>query len=161
MVGYKGGKLPFTYLGIPIGTSMSKERSWNCLYEKMSGKLSKWKTKLLSTGGKLTLCKTVLGSLGVYLFSIYKAPSKVLKKLESIRSKFFWGSSGDKAKIHRVAWDKVLNSRDKGGLGMGSLKAHNVALLVKWWWRFRSEEDTVWKKVVMAIHGVSGNLGQG
>ena len=41
-------------------------------------------------GGRLTLCKAVLGGLGVYLFSLYKAPAKMIDKLEKIRRDFFW-----------------------------------------------------------------------
>ena len=78
------------------------------------------------------LCKSVLGSLGVFLFSLYKAPSIVLKNLERLRMNFFWGSSESCKKIKWVARDKLSNSRDKGGLGLGSLKAMNVALLGKW-----------------------------
>ena len=60
-----------------------------------------------------------------------------------------------------VAWDKLLNNKEKGGLGLGSLQAQNVALLSKWWWCFKKEEGTLWKKVIVAIHGESGNLGRG
>ena len=63
-------------------------------------------------------------------------------------------------KITWVAWDKTINSLDNGGLGIGSLRTHNLALLAKWWWRFKTEEDLLWKKVVTAIHGPSGKLGE-
>ena len=88
-LGCKIGKIPFVYLGLPIGSSMTKEVHWTSLYEKFTNKLSAWKEKCLSLGGKITLCKSVLGSLGVYLFSLYKSPGKVLRKLERIRKGFF------------------------------------------------------------------------
>ena len=52
----------------------------------------------LSIGGKLTLCKSVLGGLEVYLFSMYKAPRVILKKLEKLIRNFFWASSMNKRK---------------------------------------------------------------
>nr|GEW58016.1 cysteine-rich receptor-like protein kinase [Tanacetum cinerariifolium] len=76
-------------------------------------RLSKWKSKSLSFGGRLTLIKPVLGSLGVYYFSSFKAPKKVICKLESIRRKFFWGGGVDENKISWIAWDKVISPRDK------------------------------------------------
>ena len=129
--GCKEGTLPFNYLGFPIGISMTKESSWSPLIERFLSRLSGWKAKLLSYGGKLTLCKSVLGSLGNYLFSLYKAPNVALKKLESIRMNFLWGSNTVHRKIHWVAWDKILNNREKGGLNVGSLKALNITLLTK------------------------------
>ncbi|KAJ9554068.1 hypothetical protein OSB04_018113 [Centaurea solstitialis] len=34
------------------------------------------------------------------------------------RCHFFWGTRNNHHKMARVAWDKVINSRDKGGLKM-------------------------------------------
>ena len=62
--GCKIGKVPFRYLSLPIGASMSKEANWISLYDKVKDKLSAWKEKCLSIGGRMTLCKSVLGSLG-------------------------------------------------------------------------------------------------
>ncbi|KAJ9564749.1 hypothetical protein OSB04_000715 [Centaurea solstitialis] len=158
--GVREGKIPFNYLGFPIGASMSKMTSWNPLIEKFCCKILTWKSHSLSFGGKITLCKSVLGSLGVFLFSLYKAPTGVLRKLESLRMNFFWGSDETKKKIKWVAWDKVINGREKGGLGIGSLKALNVALLSKWWWRFRTEYGLLWRKVIEALYGNNGALGK-
>ncbi|KAJ9541752.1 hypothetical protein OSB04_028258 [Centaurea solstitialis] len=158
-VGCKVGVLPFTYLGFPIGTLMSKESSWKTLYDKCHPRLSGWKTKTLSFGGKITLCKSVLGSLGVFLFSLYNAPNRVVKNIESLRIKFFWGRMVDCRKIPWVAWDKIINDWKKGGLGVGSLKALNVALLSKRWWRFRTDPGSLWKDVIVSLHGKCGSLG--
>ena len=111
-------------------------------------------------GGRLTLCKTVLGGLGVYLFSLFKAPTGVLKDLEKKRSHFFWGNSNNTQKIVWIAWEKVVIAREKGGIGIGSLRAHNIALLAKWWWRFKTETNSIWKTVIVSIHGEFGKIGE-
>ena len=49
----------------------------------------------------------------------------------------------------------------KGGLGVSSLFALNRALLFKWIWRFISHKDSLWTKVISAIHGVDGQIGKG
>ena len=96
----------------------------------------------------------------MYYFSLFKAPSGILKELEGIRRKFFWGANNDNRKSASIAWDKVLNSKEKGGLGIGSLQAQNYSLLVKWWWRFKTEEYTLWRKAIVALHGPIGRLGE-
>nr|GFC16617.1 RNA-directed DNA polymerase, eukaryota, reverse transcriptase zinc-binding domain protein [Tanacetum cinerariifolium] len=68
--------------GLPIGAKMSRCHNWNPLVNRFHKCLSKWKSKTLSIGGYLTLIKSVLGSLGVYYFSTFKAPIKVINKLE-------------------------------------------------------------------------------
>ncbi|KAJ9558313.1 hypothetical protein OSB04_012927 [Centaurea solstitialis] len=86
---WKEGRTPFTYLGMSIGSSMNKSTGWHLLLEKFRNRLSSWKGKHLSAGGKITLCKSVLGSLGVYLFSLFKAPTIILNKLEGMGRNFF------------------------------------------------------------------------
>ncbi|GKC88928.1 RNA-directed DNA polymerase, eukaryota, partial [Tanacetum coccineum] len=115
--------------------------------------LSKWKAKTLSIGGRLTLLKSVLGASPLYNMSIFKVPKGVLKEMESIRNNFFKGAELSEKKITWVAWDKVLASKKKGGLGVSSYYALNRALLLKWVWRFVSQEDSLWTRVIQAIHG--------
>nr|GEW03076.1 RNA-directed DNA polymerase, eukaryota, reverse transcriptase zinc-binding domain protein [Tanacetum cinerariifolium] len=50
----------------------------------------------LPIGGRLTLIKSVLGSLGIYYLSIFKESEAVIKALKSLRALFFWGASKDK-----------------------------------------------------------------
>lgn len=85
--------LPFTYLGIPVGSNMNRKTSWNIVMEKLRSKLSAWKAKTLSFGGRITLAKTVLGSLPTFFLSIFGAPNGVIRSLEKIRRHFIWGRS--------------------------------------------------------------------
>ncbi|GJR85045.1 RNA-directed DNA polymerase, eukaryota [Tanacetum coccineum] len=73
--------------------------AWKDTIRKMRLRLSKWKLKTLSIGGRLTLLKSVLGASPIYSMSIYKVPYGVLKEMESIRSRFFNGIEDDKKKI--------------------------------------------------------------
>nr|KAJ0210611.1 hypothetical protein LSAT_V11C400216830 [Lactuca sativa] len=152
------GCIPFSYLEMPVGAVMSRVSQWSSIINKFQSRLSKWKASSLSFGGRLTLCKAVLGSLGTYFFSLYKAPVKIINTLESYRRRFFWGGSTDKNKMSWIAWDKVLASVVDGGLGVGSLKAQNLALLGKWWWRFKSNKKVLWKDVITAIYGKEGGF---
>ncbi|GJT49390.1 RNA-directed DNA polymerase, eukaryota [Tanacetum coccineum] len=67
---------PFNYLGTKIGGCISRSNSWNDMIVKISTRLSKWKLKTLSIGGRLTLIKSVLSSMPLYHISIYKVPIK-------------------------------------------------------------------------------------
>ncbi|GJT61459.1 RNA-directed DNA polymerase, eukaryota, reverse transcriptase zinc-binding domain protein [Tanacetum coccineum] len=118
-------KTPFTYLGSKVGGSMSRVHAWNEVVDRVKNRLSKWKMKTLSIGGRLTLLKSVLGSIPIFHMSIYRAPLSVLRTLESIRSKFFKGHDINSNKASWVNWKKVLASKEKGGLGVSSLFALN------------------------------------
>ncbi|GJZ65953.1 hypothetical protein Tco_0622649 [Tanacetum coccineum] len=139
-IGCTHDSLPFCYLGLPVGKWMNLSASWNEVINRFRDKLSSWKAKSLSIGGRLTLVMAVLGSLPVYYFSLFKAPQKIINTLESIRSRFFWGFSDSQKGISWVKWNCILLGKDKGGLGVGSLISKNIGLLWKWKWRFLVEK---------------------
>ncbi|GKD38174.1 hypothetical protein Tco_1258381, partial [Tanacetum coccineum] len=106
---------PFTYLGVKVGISSSRRKSWDDVTDKIASRLSKWKTKTLSIGGRLTLTKSVLTSLPLYQMSMYKVPMGVLHKMESLRSRFFNGVDKNERKIFMIGWKKILASKKKTG----------------------------------------------
>ncbi|GJV78769.1 hypothetical protein Tco_1514639 [Tanacetum coccineum] len=108
---------------------MSRKQAWKEVVDKVLSRLSRWKMKLLSIGGRLTLLKSVLGSMPIFHMSIFKVPSSILKSLESIRSRFFNGQDPKSNKASWVKWNKVLTPKDKGGLGVSSLFALNRAIV--------------------------------
>ncbi|GJW13803.1 putative RNA-directed DNA polymerase, eukaryota, reverse transcriptase zinc-binding domain protein [Tanacetum coccineum] len=120
-IGCQPSQFPCIYLGLPIGANMSRCANWSPLIDRFLKRLSRWKSKTLSFGGRLTLIKSVLGGLGVYYLSTFKAPKKIIDKLESIRRNFFWGGSlwWRFYKEDNALWGKVIRSIHgyNGGLG--------------------------------------------
>ncbi|XP_071741292.1 uncharacterized mitochondrial protein AtMg00310-like [Rutidosis leptorrhynchoides] len=94
-----------------------------------------------------------MGSLGIYFMSLFKCPESVLKQIESIRSRFFWGGNQLNKKLTWVKWDKVLAPFDHGGLNIGSLKAFNIALVSKCRWRYVNNPDALCLSIIKSIHG--------
>ncbi|KAJ0610677.1 putative RNA-directed DNA polymerase [Helianthus annuus] len=156
----KTGSIPFKFLGLPIGDNMKRISPWKPIIDKFAKRLSSWKAKTLSLGGRITLAKAVLGNLPSYFLSIFKAPVKVLKTLEGLRRDFVWGKTGSKCKMRWVAWNKIQAPRRFCGLGLGEMRSLNWALLMKWRWRFKSDPNQFWARVVMAIHGDHGEVDQ-
>ncbi|GJU39965.1 hypothetical protein Tco_1192922 [Tanacetum coccineum] len=147
----------FSYLGVMVGDSMNRRAAWVEVINKLRARLSNWKVKTLSIGGRYTLLKSVLGSSPLYHMSIFKTPKGVLKEMEGIRGKFFNGADPEERKIVWVAWQKVLASKSQGGLGVSSFFALNRALLLKWYWRFLTKDGSLWSQVIQAIHGDNFN----
>nr|GEW48800.1 RNA-directed DNA polymerase, eukaryota, reverse transcriptase zinc-binding domain protein [Tanacetum cinerariifolium] len=151
-------KMPFNYLGSRVGDLMSRIQSWHDVTEGMHTRLSKWKLKTLSIGGRLTLLKSDLGAISIYHMSIFKVPIKVLQNIEYIRARFFNGADVNSKKLNWVRWKSVLAAKDVGDLGVSSLFALNRALMFKWVWRFFSQKNSLWVRVVKALHEEYGKL---
>ncbi|PWA74185.1 hypothetical protein CTI12_AA253250 [Artemisia annua] len=88
----------------------------------------------------------------------FLAAYNVLKKMESIRSHFFNGVDHNARKLSLVKWNNVLASKEKGGRGVSSFYALNRALIFKWVWHFRSQNFSLWSRVIKAIQGEDGKL---
>ncbi|GJX11596.1 putative RNA-directed DNA polymerase, eukaryota, reverse transcriptase zinc-binding domain protein [Tanacetum coccineum] len=50
-------KLPMMYLGVPIGCNMGRCDNWKRVVQKFESKMNRWKAKLLSVRGRLSLIK--------------------------------------------------------------------------------------------------------
>ncbi|KAJ0812657.1 putative RNA-directed DNA polymerase [Helianthus annuus] len=151
-VGCNPDVLPFTYLGLKVGANMNRISNWQPVYYIFRNRLAKWKSNMLSIGGRVVLIKSVLESLPCYYFSLYKAPKKVISNLESMVNKFLWGGSIEDRKTHWVAWDRVANHKKDGGLGINKFSEVNISLLSKWGWRYKTEVNCYWRKIIDAFH---------
>ncbi|KAJ0476914.1 putative RNA-directed DNA polymerase [Helianthus annuus] len=152
LVGCKADAFPFKFLGLPVGANMNRISNWRPVFDVFEKRLSLWKASTLSLGGRVTLIRSVLESLPTYFFSLYRAPAKVLKDLESLIRKFLWGGASEVNKIHWVAWERVASPVKSGGLGLQNLKDVNLALLSKWGWRYKNDLDSLWVNVINAFH---------
>ena len=92
LFGCKEGVLPFRYLGIPMSARKLANKDWSTIEERFQKKLSSWKGKMLSSGGRLVLINSILSSLPMFMLSFFRIPKGVLKKLDYYRSRFFFGS---------------------------------------------------------------------
>nr|GEW31540.1 RNA-directed DNA polymerase, eukaryota [Tanacetum cinerariifolium] len=96
--------------------------AWDSVIEKVRAILSKWKAKTLSIGGRFMLTKSMLSSIPLFYFSLFKVPIGVLKRLESCRSNFFRGVEEGSRKRFKVQPDVMWVSIIKAIYGRyGSL----------------------------------------
>ncbi|KAL4559864.1 hypothetical protein LXL04_032010 [Taraxacum kok-saghyz] len=104
---------------------------------------------------------SVLGGLGIYYLSLFVMPVAIAKKLESIRATFFWSGTETVKKMAWIKWDQVLAKKEKGGLDIGSLVSFNLALVLKWKWRFFQCPDSLWVRFLKIVYGENGSFFNG
>lgn len=82
---------PGIYLGASLNYSgRTKREVFNILVENLSRKLQGWKCKLLTFAGRCIMVKHVLQAVPIYLMSVFKIPSGVLQKMNTIIRRFLW-----------------------------------------------------------------------
>ncbi|GJW94094.1 RNA-directed DNA polymerase, eukaryota [Tanacetum coccineum] len=88
-----------------------------------------------------------------------KAWDETINKMKKRLSRnFFNGIQEGDRKIAWVKWSKVLASKKFGGLGVSSFFALNRALLFKWVWRYLSHDNSLWFRIISALHGLNGHV---
>ncbi|XP_058783098.1 uncharacterized protein LOC131657751 [Vicia villosa] len=147
--------LPFVYLGLPIGANPKRMETWSHVLSTVKSRLSGWKNKHLSIGGRIVILKSVLYAIPVYYLSFFKAPTGIILKLESIFKQFLWGGGENERKINWVKWDKVCRPIEEGGLGIRRLGLFNSALLGKWKWKIRVEKKGIWFAALVNRYGLN------
>ncbi|KAJ3704591.1 hypothetical protein LUZ61_008296 [Rhynchospora tenuis] len=138
------------YLGIMIGPRGDSKKNGDLLLEKMKQKLAGWKSNMLSHAGRLILIKSVLMTMPVYYMSIELLPKRVIKEINSLLAKFFWGKTDQNRYLAYIAWKKVCKPVDMGGLGVKDLQSFGEALFLKLVWSLMADEDKPWVKVCKA-----------
>ncbi|CAN1775014.1 Putative ribonuclease H protein At1g65750 [Linum perenne] len=119
----------------------------------MEKRLESWKENWLSFGGQVVLIKSDLSSLLVYSMSLLKAPSSVISRLESIQNRFLWSGSIGPDKIHWIKWDLVKSPIKARGIGIQDLRMLNSALLCKRMWRYATERNAWWRRLIFSKCG--------
>ena len=101
----------------------------------------------MSTGGRIVLVNSVLGSLPIYYMSSILLPRNVRELLDAKRRAFLWtGEEHCHGSSCLVAWDDVCQPRELGGLGVKSLEEMNHGLLLKFVHKLHDPEPLPWKQ---------------
>ncbi|KAL2471352.1 Uncharacterized protein Adt_39488 [Abeliophyllum distichum] len=141
LTGFRHQQQPFTYLGVPLFKGHRKIFLYDDLTQKVRSRISGWASRLLSPGGRITLIRSVLSSLPLYLLQILKPPKAVLKKLESIFARFLWDSKDHTHRLHWKRWKELCLPTEEGGLGFRRLQDLVDTFSLKLWWLFRSQRS--------------------
>jgi hypothetical protein len=141
------GTMPFTYLGLPMGTTKPSIRDLSPLIDRVERRLSTV-TSFLSYGDRLVLVNSVLSSLPTYFMLTLKLPPGLILVIDRARRHCLWKRK-DKDKVNSLAaWDMVCKPKNKGGLGIINLQIQNKALLLKQLHKFYNNEDIPWVHLV-------------
>ncbi|CAI0476266.1 unnamed protein product, partial [Linum tenue] len=126
----------------------------------MDHKLSTWKAKNLSLAGRVTLAMSVLNAIPSYAMQTSPLPISVCGEIDRKNRGFMWGSQYGKRKTHLVSWETICKPKDQGGLGLRTVRALNIAFMIKISWQMLNNEYDLWVKVLQVkyFHHKNGEI---
>lgn len=68
------------YLGLPAMVGADQSDCFRHLIDRVIVRISGWKEKLLSTGGKEILVKSIVQAVPVYTMMVFKIPKKYMQR---------------------------------------------------------------------------------
>jgi hypothetical protein len=140
--------MPFTYLGLPMGTTKPRMEDLTPMIDRVERRLSAcsiW----LSYSGRLEMVNSAITPITTYAMCTIKLPKGVIENIDRARKQCLWrGNDTEKKGGNLVAWPVVMRPKEKGGLGVLNLRLQNDALLLKHLSKFYNKEDIPWVQIV-------------
>ena len=126
------GSMPFTYLGLPLGTSKPTILDLMPLVFSVERRLTPT-IAMMSYGGKLSWLNATITLLLIYAMCTLKFSTKLLEMLDKIRRRCLWTKKSEQGEKCNslAAWDLVCKPKKHGGLGVINIKLLNEALIFK------------------------------
>ena len=143
--------MPFTYLGLPMGTTKPTMEDLTPLMDKVERRLSAFST-FLSYSGHLQMINSILTPTVTYAMFSLKLPIGVIENIDRARKHCLWRGNDDTKKGGNLAaWSMIQQPKEKGGLGVLNLRLQNDALLLKQLHKFYSKQNMpcvqlIWNK---------------
>jgi hypothetical protein len=142
------GTFPFTYLGLPMGTTRPKIVDLMPLVDRLERRLTA-SSSFLAYGGRLQLTASCLSSMPIFFLSSLDVPLGIVEQVNRIIRQCLWRKrDGQSSGQSLAAWDMICRPKKSGGLGLIDFKKLNEGLLMKHLHKFYNKEDIPWVHLV-------------
>ncbi|KAL2942962.1 hypothetical protein RDABS01_031310 [Bienertia sinuspersici] len=150
--GFKVGRLPFTYLGVPMSPKQIHPNDCEKLVDKMCAKIKVWSSRNLSYAGRLQLVNSVLLSICSYWCQIFLLPKSIIHKIIGVCRSFLWHGTSSSKRMCPVSWEEICLPKHEGGLGVRNILHWNTAAVGKHVWAIARKKDNMWVRWVHSIY---------
>lgn len=100
------------YLSVPLLHKKVSQATFTGLVEKVKDRARNWLANRISLAGRITLPKSVLSSIPIYLMQSTHFPKGTYEVLDKICRAFVWGSTAQRKAPTLVSWDKVCQPKE-------------------------------------------------
>ena len=144
--------LPFTYLGLPMGTTKPSVHDLIPVISKIDKRLS-GVARFMNHSGRLTYVNSVVASMPIFAMCSLKVHVTILDHVDKSSRNFLWyGNEINKGGKCLASWEMICKPKQQGGLGVLNLREQNKALLIKHLFKFYNKVDVPWVKLIWEAH---------
>jgi hypothetical protein len=136
------------YLGLPTALGRSSKEAFEYMPNKIRGLVGAWSGREASCAGREVLLKSVAQAVPTYPMSCFLIPKDTCRKMKTVISNYWWGSSSDNRHMHWQRWELLTRPKLQGGIGFRDLRMFNLAMLGKQGWRLIENPDSLCARVL-------------
>jgi hypothetical protein len=148
--------MPFTYLGLPMGTTKPRVEHYAPLMNRIERQLTSI-SSMLTQAGKLQLVNSVISSLPTFFMCSVQIPVVVHEYVDRARRHCMWRNSETNAKSKpMVAWNKCdLKGKGDWGLSTSDIR---IWLFLKFLDKFYNKRDIPWVNLIWNSYYANGEI---
>jgi hypothetical protein len=152
------GTFPFTYLGLPMGTTKLKVEDFLPLVQRIERRLTTT-SNFLTQASRMEMVNSILSALPTFYMGKIKIPPTVIKQIDKYKKHCMWrGADLNARKPPLATWKLATRPKKEGGLGILNLETQNDSLLLKNLHKFYNQADLLWVQLIWANHYRDGKL---
>lgn len=152
------GTMPFTYLGLPLGTTRSGVADCLPIVQRIERRLVAC-SQFFTQAGKLEMVNTMLSFLPTFFMCMLKIPATIIKEIDKYKRYGLWrGSDINANKVPLAAWKLITRPKIEGGMGVIRVRVHNEAMLMKQLQKFLNKEDLPWVQILWDNYYCHGQI---
>lgn len=136
------------YLGLPTAVGRATKESFEFMPTRIRNLVGTWSRREASCAGREVLLKSVAQAVPTYPMSCFLIPKDTCRKMRSVISNYWWGSSADSRRIHWQRWELLTRPKIDGSMGFRDLRLFNLAMLGKQGWRLIENPNSLCAKVL-------------
>ncbi|CAI5468614.1 unnamed protein product [Closterium sp. Yama58-4] len=106
-------------LGVWISPGREADATWEKAFDRAAGELSKWSTKYLTTGARVTVINSYVLPIFLFQAQVYPPDDLLWRRVEKLIENFVSGNHADTERHFRLwSGDLIYTPREQGGLGV-------------------------------------------
>ncbi|GBG63799.1 hypothetical protein CBR_g39580 [Chara braunii] len=143
------------YLGVQVSLANSRPAQDSILSGKVEARVQRCKeAKGISLMGRATVITASVFSILWYAAAVVLISRATLAKIKTGAARYLWKPEAEDQGgfISKVAWGRVTQARNHGGLGIVDPEKQNLALIGKWIYKIATQVDQrSWLEIMLYI----------
>lgn len=140
-------------LGVPVIHKRVNHHTYTKIVSKIKDKTNGSASHSLNLARRMTLTKSVMMAIPSYTMQSTKIPHTTCDAINRMIHRFIWTRDSNGKYLSKVSWNKIVNPKDEGAIGIKSMRKLNEASIYKNASCYFGESPVAWVCMMQSKYG--------